>query len=573
MSYNVEVIVIDSDGSRSENGEVISIHDSSSEAENSSDQCEIQSTITIDDSSSDESHPSQKNDKRDQKGQSSAMHNSVTRSSMYKEKSCHETSEDSGGQSHNESNSDESKKKKIENKRPKDTEQKRTLTASSLDQESAPDEISTSASDKESDSSKDGASPGSEEDKKPAAITNKTSLIQKAAINTAINRYLRSGKKNPLRVLSAEMLTPPSFKGALTYFSSRGAKRKFSQNQQAIKCEQSKKIKKGDWRELVEATLREVRNEMKARKKELFQEALRSKNEIYQRCMSYNSTEKQYPILNVETNLKLNSSYPEGNDHPLPRDNFHTVFLTRSFGFPDDEKGDSSDIDDKSKGDGSFDTKVGSPTKPMEIREKGDHSSFEDSRPALEAKYASIISEFNRGEKIGVGYEKAELEVEIKEVLERLEQVIADTGKVHEYLALLCQVDLCQIKKCVEKINMKNETRQQPRDNSYKNSMSSFRDLFCRRCLTYDCNLHGLAEERCPDVQAEIAIQREKLGYWVRRVRWLCRMATTSLTLIIYHPEGGFNDLLTFRGEIERQSGTIGNTKNVVPEAISYLSL
>jgi hypothetical protein len=125
------------------------------------------------------------------------------------------------------------------------------------------------------------------------------------------------------------------------------------------------------------------------------------------------------------------------------------------------------------------------------------------------------------GEKIGVGYEEGETDEEVDQVLERLRHLSHDRKQVHEHLALLLQEDVERIQKRFEKANNKQEPRRL-HDTPYKNIMSSFRDLFCRRCLTYDCNYHGLAEDVCPTVQAEIAVQREASGYWRVSITAVC---------------------------------------------------
>jgi len=49
---------------------------------------------------------------------------------------------------------------------------------------------------------------------------------------------------------------------------------------------------------------------------------------------------------------------------------------------------------------------------------------------------------------------------------------------------------------------------------SYEEVMDSYRNLFCRRCFIYDCNVHGNIPKPSIEVQGELAVQREKEGFW-----------------------------------------------------------
>ena len=152
-----------------------------------------------------------------------------------------------------------------------------------------------------------------------------------------------------------------------------------------------------------------------------------------------------------------------------------------------------------------------------------------------QVRFKDKIEEFNDSEeKIGVGYEEIETDEEISQVLERLHDIKHDRNAVHRYLALLLQEDVQRVWDLYH--NKVKSRRLQPKqvDSSdpYVPAMSSFRDVFCRQCLTYDCNLHGLTEDICPDTQAEIAIHRESTGYWkVRFVIVACLLVCTRCML------------------------------------------
>jgi hypothetical protein len=48
----------------------------------------------------------------------------------------------------------------------------------------------------------------------------------------------------------------------------------------------------------------------------------------------------------------------------------------------------------------------------------------------------------------------------------------------------------------------------------YENFVDSYRNLFCRRCFTYDCNVHGNLPKANLDLLAELAAQKESDGHW-----------------------------------------------------------
>jgi len=48
----------------------------------------------------------------------------------------------------------------------------------------------------------------------------------------------------------------------------------------------------------------------------------------------------------------------------------------------------------------------------------------------------------------------------------------------------------------------------------YESIMDSYRDLLCRRCFTYDCNIHGNLPKANLRLSGELAVQKELDGHW-----------------------------------------------------------
>jgi len=53
-------------------------------------------------------------------------------------------------------------------------------------------------------------------------------------------------------------------------------------------------------------------------------------------------------------------------------------------------------------------------------------------------------------------------------------------------------------------------------DESFLVTMDSYRSLWCRRCYTYDCNLHGIRDKQSPNTQLAIALRKEASGFWAK---------------------------------------------------------
>ncbi|KAL7482868.1 hypothetical protein ACHAW6_008523 [Cyclotella cf. meneghiniana] len=58
----------------------------------------------------------------------------------------------------------------------------------------------------------------------------------------------------------------------------------------------------------------------------------------------------------------------------------------------------------------------------------------------------------------------------------------------------------------------KNSAKEDPA--SYEEAVDSYRDLFCRRCFTYDCQIHGNLPKSNLQLLGELAMQKDREGHW-----------------------------------------------------------
>eukprot|EP00804_Cyclotella_cryptica_P013819 CCRYP_020890-RB/>CCRYP_020890-RB protein AED:0.06 eAED:0.06 QI:8/0.66/1/1/1/1/4/27/971 len=62
------------------------------------------------------------------------------------------------------------------------------------------------------------------------------------------------------------------------------------------------------------------------------------------------------------------------------------------------------------------------------------------------------------------------------------------------------------------RMHKKNSAKEDPA--SYEEAIDSYRDLFCRRCFTYDCQIHGNLPKSNLQLLGELAMQKDREGHW-----------------------------------------------------------
>jgi hypothetical protein len=260
------------------------------------------------------------------------------------------------------------------------------------------------------------------------------------------------------------------------------------------------------WKKRIEEKLRDVRCERKSRKSELMKNALNTKNSLVgvqrQRETHCQISSNHYPTIVSVDHVELNSICAKQDNFPLPRDNTTTVFVRKHFQPVEDEP-DTTD----SESDPNSAAVAGANLSPSRYcLDESNH--FDD---------GSI--EFKAGEKVGAGYEEEETDEDIDKVLEMIHGLDHSHRQMRAYLAHIMQEPEKRIEDRFRATNGVTTEKKKKSDRSqYEEAMSSFRDLFCRRCCIYDCNLHGLAENYDPGLQGELALQSELNANWkVRR--------------------------------------------------------
>jgi hypothetical protein len=104
---------------------------------------------------------------------------------------------------------------------------------------------------------------------------------------------------------------------------------------------------------------------------------------------------------------------------------------------------------------------------------------------------------------------------------ETLRQVKQDTRGtlsddcIEAALAKLMDLEVDLIRNRHEHKEIPSPDKEPVHETEYLAAVDSYRQCFCRRCFTYDCNVHGGCQSK-PDIkiQGELAMEKERSGFW-----------------------------------------------------------
>lgn len=114
---------------------------------------------------------------------------------------------------------------------------------------------------------------------------------------------------------------------------------------------------------------------------------------------------------------------------------------------------------------------------------------------------------------------------------------------------------------------------------TYEKIIDSYRDLFCRRCFTYDCNIHGNIPKAHIDLQAELQIHKERAqGKCEDLDEKVFAAASSNLSSRTYSEHDALSPVqksicarmyLMFQGDIEKMALAMGASSKVIQSFVT----
>ena len=101
--------------------------------------------------------------------------------------------------------------------------------------------------------------------------------------------------------------------------------------------------------------------------------------------------------------------------------------------------------------------------------------------------------------------ERTPLQTRLNESLANIMDEYLD--RIHER----CQLLFCKEEREYQEEIVENEPKVIP---SYLEAVDTYRNLFCRRCFVYDCNMHGNLGKPSLEIQGDLALRKELEGFW-----------------------------------------------------------
>lgn len=137
----------------------------------------------------------------------------------------------------------------------------------------------------------------------------------------------------------------------------------------------------------------------------------------------------------------------------------------------------------------------------------------------------------------GPEYQERETRRVIQETLELADEKLGGTRdatlqkRLEDALSTLLEVDLDRIRSFDDEATITSPKKSNS-DLDYLGAVDSYRQCFCRRCFTYDCNIHGILSKPDLDIQAELGIEKERSDLWKEvSIPRLCLFICTELSV------------------------------------------
>lgn len=128
------------------------------------------------------------------------------------------------------------------------------------------------------------------------------------------------------------------------------------------------------------------------------------------------------------------------------------------------------------------------------------------------------VSARERALELGPEYRQYETYRIIEETLKEIQEETRGTvsaNRIEEALAEVMDIDPDLIQNRQENKDIPSPVKEPVHETEYLAAVDSYRQCFCRRCFTYDCNMHGGCQSK-PDIkiQGELAMEKERSSFW-----------------------------------------------------------
>jgi hypothetical protein len=205
-----------------------------------------------------------------------------------------------------------------------------------------------------------------------------------------------------------------------------------------------------DWMKILQNVLYEVEHKMthSNANTEVLRKALRSKNKLLASVASKESSaSREFPLLRHVKEARLNSKYVDNEDYPLPKSNATTIYIQKNFG--------EFDVDD-------------------------------------DVHLKAIVNDKSH-ERQGLIYEEEQINETMRQALSKclrnFSNVDIHSSQVHDFLSRRLKVNVKRVFAIAEDLRKNEGVSSDNPKSAYEAAMGSHREMFCVRCLAYDCSM------------------------------------------------------------------------------------